>query len=485
EAGRMVRRAEDLCRQEQQLEQKESAAQAARVTKQAAWRRMGGLGEAPAHALEPHVVDRAERVVQRQIAVRAQVTEMRRRLAALGDAAADGLPAVALEGERLDALRRCRSDLARWLEEAPAGGRVPGWAWGVAFVLAALGVGLALASPGLGPASLLAAPWLRLAAPAALLVWLAVCVLWLQRLVPPSARVATENLNQSSAAAGLALPNPFTSSEAARWLQAVVAEVARVDGDIAAAQERAREVGELRGALDDALADARRIQSELHELRSQHGFEVGATSGLDAGDQATGEEPDGGFAYWLSAALEHAQADDRLAEAEAQVRVLEDRVGDARSQVVGFLSRCAWGHAVTADTTGTDLLSACTDLAEAVVERDRARERADGLGRTLQRVQADLDAASRSLDTLARKLFGSPDDAKEPAQEAHDELATAWTGPRLDELALAARDLVDALPAWRSARAERDRKSTRLNSSHVKISYAVFCLKKKRATKPT
>src|SRR3989442_2793897 len=28
--------------------------------------------------------------------------------------------------------------------------------------------------------------------------------------------------------------------------------------------------------------------------------------------------------------------------------------------------------------------------------------------------------------------------------------------------------------------AEPDRKSTRLNSSHVRISYAVFCLKKKR-----
>src|SRR3989442_8299691 len=27
---------------------------------------------------------------------------------------------------------------------------------------------------------------------------------------------------------------------------------------------------------------------------------------------------------------------------------------------------------------------------------------------------------------------------------------------------------------------DRDRKSTRLNSSHVRISYAVFCLKKKR-----
>src|SRR5690606_41942776 len=33
--------------------------------------------------------------------------------------------------------------------------------------------------------------------------------------------------------------------------------------------------------------------------------------------------------------------------------------------------------------------------------------------------------------------------------------------------------------AGSNAPARRDRKSTRLNSSHVKISYAVFCLKKK------
>src|SRR5690606_41181118 len=37
-----------------------------------------------------------------------------------------------------------------------------------------------------------------------------------------------------------------------------------------------------------------------------------------------------------------------------------------------------------------------------------------------------------------------------------------------------ARDLL------RAANAGEDRKSTRLNSSHVKISYAVFCLKKKK-----
>src|SRR5207302_10951426 len=33
---------------------------------------------------------------------------------------------------------------------------------------------------------------------------------------------------------------------------------------------------------------------------------------------------------------------------------------------------------------------------------------------------------------------------------------------------------------WPSRTARTDRKSTRLNSSHVKISYAVFCLKKKK-----
>src|SRR3712207_7504605 len=45
-------------------------------------------------------------------------------------------------------------------------------------------------------------------------------------------------------------------------------------------------------------------------------------------------------------------------------------------------------------------------------------------------------------------------------------------GPWREQLAQYARDL------W--AMYERDRKSTRLNSSHANISYAVFCLKKKK-----
>src|SRR5256885_4828979 len=37
---------------------------------------------------------------------------------------------------------------------------------------------------------------------------------------------------------------------------------------------------------------------------------------------------------------------------------------------------------------------------------------------------------------------------------------------------------------YRHARRLQDRKSTRLNSSHLVISYAVFCLKKKKKTPP-
>src|SRR2546430_12881544 len=40
-------------------------------------------------------------------------------------------------------------------------------------------------------------------------------------------------------------------------------------------------------------------------------------------------------------------------------------------------------------------------------------------------------------------------------------------------------DAVEASPDF-NAEAQRDRKSTRLNSSHSQISYAVFCLKKKK-----
>src|SRR3712207_7071847 len=52
--------------------------------------------------------------------------------------------------------------------------------------------------------------------------------------------------------------------------------------------------------------------------------------------------------------------------------------------------------------------------------------------------------------------------------------------------AVALRPQQDALRrAGRALPCARDRKSTRLNSSHANISYAVFCLKKKKTQKIT
>src|SRR5690242_20948091 len=62
--------------------------------------------------------------------------------------------------------------------------------------------------------------------------------------------------------------------------------------------------------------------------------------------------------------------------------------------------------------------------------------------------------------------------------EADEELAARLEGE------LVVCGLHDARRASRVGPAlERDRKSTRLNSSHMSISYAVFCLKKKKKSK--
>src|SRR5207249_8077799 len=88
--------------------------------------------------------------------------------------------------------------------------------------------------------------------------------------------------------------------------------------------------------------------------------------------------------------------------------------------------------------------------------------------------------------------FDSIVDARSPAEYAEDHIPGAVSAPVLDDAERAtvgtlykqvspfdARKLGAALLAKNVA---RDRKSTRLNSSHVSISYAVFCLKKKNDT---
>src|SRR5690349_23902171 len=55
----------------------------------------------------------------------------------------------------------------------------------------------------------------------------------------------------------------------------------------------------------------------------------------------------------------------------------------------------------------------------------------------------------------------------------------AWTSSSVANLTVDASGLAATIAAGTSV-VTADRKSTRLNSSHVEISYAVFCLKKKK-----
>src|SRR3712207_8912947 len=71
-------------------------------------------------------------------------------------------------------------------------------------------------------------------------------------------------------------------------------------------------------------------------------------------------------------------------------------------------------------------------------------------------------------------------DLADPASSGDSDLISALLAfePRLDVGDLARRAGIDESRVLRAL----DRKSTRLNSSHANISYAVFCLKKKKIT---
>src|SRR5688572_33117880 len=84
------------------------------------------------------------------------------------------------------------------------------------------------------------------------------------------------------------------------------------------------------------------------------------------------------------------------------------------------------------------------------------------------------DTATTEIYTLslhdALPIFIRPSSAVYCAMRSH--AVAASSSDRNDSLA----SVASAVPSTRW----RDRKSTRLNSSHSQISYAVFCLKKKK-----
>src|SRR2546426_7109008 len=80
-------------------------------------------------------------------------------------------------------------------------------------------------------------------------------------------------------------------------------------------------------------------------------------------------------------------------------------------------------------------------------------------------------------------LFRSPlDDLGQVLADSFEQLGGMVEGPArvLRRFAHGAGHARGPRPCRPAARTSPDRKSTRLNSSHLVISYAVFCLKKKK-----
>src|SRR5690554_7660210 len=124
-----------------------------------------------------------------------------------------------------------------------------------------------------------------------------------------------------------------------------------------------------------------------------------------------------------------------------------------------------------------------------------------------ERIRRIRHEVRKSLHSLEGEMLAARSAARDPGREVsagsdldrkagHDQLITAnfrraEEGIRVIEEALHRLDMEELSKKYEGLRfdlydlekAVLDRKSTRLNSSHVRISYAVFCLKKKKKKK--
>src|SRR5690625_1482210 len=112
----------------------------------------------------------------------------------------------------------------------------------------------------------------------------------------------------------------------------------------------------------------------------------------------------------------------------------------------------------------SDSANVAAALAEAIDRDLRERGSADRAEKEKAYLKSELDHYGVSV----------------PETRAVVRATLSGQGLNHDEIIELARSLwVPSRTAIDLPRATRDRKSTRLNSSHVAISYAVFCLKKK------
>src|SRR5438045_5176039 len=122
---------------------------------------------------------------------------------------------------------------------------------------------------------------------------------------------------------------------------------------------------------------------------------------------------------------------------------------------------------------------------------DEALRNGDVSARSLQRYERTVKHGLKTFSWFIyrittpalRKMFMSPRPAFRLEQAILSLLAADIFGKtpiRGPLLVFKAIYYVTSIISWRESLADEDRKSTRLNSSHLGISYAVFCLKKKK-----
>src|SRR5690606_40849527 len=112
------------------------------------------------------------------------------------------------------------------------------------------------------------------------------------------------------------------------------------------------------------------------------------------------------------------------------------------------------------------LLAAAFAASGAAHGQQACRQDIQQLETQLEERQVDEQTRRQVQELLDAAQGASDQDCQQIVTEARDQLEGLGQSQQVAQSATQQRSV-------------RDRKSTRLNSSHVKISYAVFCLKKK------
>src|SRR5437773_3847795 len=160
----------------------------------------------------------------------------------------------------------------------------------------------------------------------------------------------------------------------------------------------------------------------------------------------------------------------------------------AACESTGPGSRALSLSVTTKSATSTSMATASADASGAALSLSAAQV-------TLKEIELNTTGTNCEAETDNADATGTSGDAQEAQDEQNEDCAELELGPLQVNLPLdpTTQLILDALvPAGTyggvQAKLEgvtvsgmfTDRKSTRLNSSHITISYAVFCLKKKK-----